>query len=56
MQLGDSGTDHLQRADIVIADHKLCEAAYAKIGLSVYESQICAYNPNETMGSCNVSY
>lgn len=45
--------DHLQRADLVIADQTYCVKKYAEFGLNVHDSQICAYDPKVMRGSCN---
>ena len=54
MQIGISKTDHLQRADVVIADQDYCARAYEPEPVHIYDSQICAYDPDIGKGPCAV--
>ncbi|XP_066591615.1 ovochymase-1-like [Prorops nasuta] len=50
--IGGSSSYILQRANIIIADQNYCKKMYKKIGKTIYDSQICAYNPDISTGSC----
>ncbi|XP_029163066.1 mite allergen Der p 3-like [Nylanderia fulva] len=46
------GSKILQRATIYIVDQEYCKNMYNKILYNIYDSQICANNPNISKGSC----
>lgn len=56
LQLGGSPPDHLQRVDLVISAQEFCRSVYEDFGLSVHDSQICAYDPVAEKGSCHVCF
>ncbi|XP_043468491.1 chymotrypsin-2-like [Leptopilina heterotoma] len=44
--------DHMQRAQIRIADQNYCRAVYEDHGHFIYPTHICAYDPDIRKGSC----
>lgn len=55
LQQGGPTTNKLQRVNIVIADQGYCANIYNKMGYHVYDTQVCAYDPQVEKGSCHVS-
>ncbi|XP_033230960.1 chymotrypsin-2-like [Belonocnema kinseyi] len=53
LRLGGSPPDHLQRVDLIISAQEFCRSVYESMGLSVHDSQICAYDPVDEKGSCH---
>ncbi|XP_036141753.1 chymotrypsin-2 [Monomorium pharaonis] len=50
---GGPTTTKLQRVNIVIADQDYCKYKYNNMGLNVYPTQVCAYDPSIQKGSCH---
>jgi len=55
LQQGGPSSVHLQRANIYISNIDACRKQYKKIGLYVYDTQVCAYDATVDRGSCHVS-
>ncbi|XP_014486729.1 PREDICTED: chymotrypsin-2-like [Dinoponera quadriceps] len=54
-RLWESGptTEKLQRVNIQIADQDSCKRKYNAMGYNVHATQVCAYDPTTSKGSCN---
>ncbi|KAK2578460.1 hypothetical protein KPH14_000961 [Odynerus spinipes] len=50
---GGPTTTKLQRVNIVIADQGYCRSMYNKMSYAIYDTHVCAYNPESSKGSCN---
>ncbi|XP_032686016.1 chymotrypsin-2-like [Odontomachus brunneus] len=46
-------TNKLQKAAIFIADQDYCKNKYGNMGYNVHTTQVCAYDPTTSRGSCH---
>ncbi|XP_043468493.1 chymotrypsin-2-like [Leptopilina heterotoma] len=52
LNLSGRNSNTLQKANIFITEQSLCVNKYKKENLTIYDSQICAYDPNVQRGAC----
>lgn len=56
MQQGSSfGPVHLQKAEVFIVERSFCKQRYEASKVGIFNTHICALNPFEQKGACNVS-
>ncbi|XP_051156162.1 chymotrypsin-2-like [Leptopilina boulardi] len=52
LKLGGSNSNNLQKANIFIVKQSFCVNTYKKKNLTIYNSQLCAYDPKIQRGAC----